>query len=213
MLSIASRTLRTASRTVRAAIAYVGFAGKKRVAGYGFADAGSVMTGGAATSARGRPPHPIAVTKAAAIIAIRFTARFCTQPVRSAADTKVNHVPPCYPLASSVMSTIGGPGGIGGPKGPGGVDGADGPDDIEGPEGADAAADVQSTAATGATGDIDALAAEVAAGRITRQEAIDRLVEATAGPELGAAERAELRELLTDLVANDPYLGALANRV
>lgn len=114
------------------------------------------------------------------------------------------------------MSTIGGPGGIGGPKGPGGVDGPDGPDDVEGLEGAERAdqtTDVQGTAATGATGDIDALAAEVAAGRITRQEAIDRLVEATAGPELGAAERAELRELLTDLVANDPYLGALANRI
>lgn len=114
------------------------------------------------------------------------------------------------------MSTIGGPGGIGGPKGPGGVDGPDGPDDVEGLEGAERAdqtTDVQGTAATGAAGDIDALAAEVAAGRITRQEAIDRLVEATAGPELGAAERAELRELLTDLVANDPYLGALANRI
>lgn len=108
------------------------------------------------------------------------------------------------------MSTIGGPGGIGGPKGPGGVDGSDGPDDIEGAAGAERA---DATAATGATSDIDALAAEVAAGRITRQEAIDRLVEATAGPELGAAERAELRELLTDLVANDPYLGALANRI
>lgn len=114
------------------------------------------------------------------------------------------------------MSTIGGPGGIGGPKGPGGVDGPDGPDDVEGLEGAERAdqtTDVQGTAATGAAGDIDALAAEVAAGRITRQEAIDRLVEATAGPELGATERAELRELLTDLVANDPYLGALANRI
>lgn len=114
------------------------------------------------------------------------------------------------------MSTIGGPGGIGGPKGP---DGPDGPDDIEGVDGADAtagteaAADVQQAAATSGTADIDALAADVAAGRLTRQEAIDRLVEATAGPELGAAERAELRELLTDLVANDPYLGALANRV
>jgi len=30
---------------------------------------------------------------------------------------------------------------------------------------------------------------------------------------MDATERAELRELLTDLVANDPYLGALANRV
>ena len=37
--------------------------------------------------------------------------------------------------------------------------------------------------------------------------------EATATPDLSAAERAELRELLSDLVANDPYFGGLANRV
>ncbi|MBA2544814.1 MAG: hypothetical protein H0V17_34535 [Deltaproteobacteria bacterium] len=60
---------------------------------------------------------------------------------------------------------------------------------------------------------VDKLAAEIAAGNLSPGEAIDRLVEATAGPELDAAERAELRELLTDLVANDPYLGGLAGRV
>ena len=72
---------------------------------------------------------------------------------------------------------------------------------------------IEQAAAAGGTGDIDALAAEVAAGRLTPHEAIERLVDATAGPELGPAERAELREMLTDLVANDPYLGALAGRV
>jgi hypothetical protein len=66
---------------------------------------------------------------------------------------------------------------------------------------------------TAATGDIEALAAEVAAGRLTPHEAIDRLVEATAGPGIDAAERAELRELLTDLVTNDPYLGGLVGRI
>jgi hypothetical protein len=123
------------------------------------------------------------------------------------------------------MSTIGGPGGIGGPKGPGGPEGPDGPDEIgelDAPDAGTAAgaagaigrdAGVEQAAAAGAAGDIDALAAEIAAGRLTPHEAIERLVDATAGPELGAAERAELRELLTDLVANDPYLGALAGRV
>lgn len=114
------------------------------------------------------------------------------------------------------MSTIGGPGGIGGPKGPDGPDGVDGPDELGGPDGAgaaDATRDVGATTAAHGASDIDSLAAEVAAGRLTRQEAIDRLVEATAGPELDAADRAELREMLTDLVANDPYLGALANRI
>src|SRR5687767_2495322 len=106
--------------------------------------------------------------------------------------------------------SIGGPGGIGGPKGPtgpSGVDGADAVDDVAG----DAA--VERAAGTGRAADIDALAAEVAAGRLTAREAIDRLVDATATPDMDATERAELREILTDLVANDPYLGGLANRV
>lgn len=105
------------------------------------------------------------------------------------------------------MSTINGPGGIGGPKGP---DGPEGPAEIE-----DVAGDVPVEQAPGASpaGHVEALAAEVAAGRLTQREAIDRLVEATAGPGLDAAERAELRALLTDLVANDPYLGSLAGRI
>jgi acetyl-CoA carboxylase carboxyltransferase component len=74
-------------------------------------------------------------------------------------------------------------------------------------------ADVERAAAAGRAPDIDALSAEVAAGRLTAREAIERLVDATATAEMDATERAELRELLTDLVANDPYLGALANRV
>jgi hypothetical protein len=106
------------------------------------------------------------------------------------------------------MSTIGGPGGIGGPKGP---DGPDGPDDLDeaAPLSQASAEKVDAAASTM----VDQLAADIAAGKLTQREAIDRLVEATAGPELGAAERAELRELLSDLVANDPFLGTLANRV
>ena len=100
------------------------------------------------------------------------------------------------------MSTIGGPGGIGGPKGPSDVG------DATEVEGAD-----KNTATTAATSDIDVLAAEVAAGRLTPHEAIDRLVDATAASDLGPAERAELREMLVELIANDPYLGTLANRV
>lgn len=105
------------------------------------------------------------------------------------------------------MTSIDGPGGIGGPKGPGGPEGAAELDDVAG--------DVPVEQAHGTTGASEALAlaAEVAAGRLTQREAIDRLVEATAGPGLDAAERAELRELLTDLVANDPYLGGLAGRI
>src|SRR5690349_3423349 len=108
------------------------------------------------------------------------------------------------------MTSIGGPGGIGGPKGP------QGPSDAHAPEGVEDARDVGDVEAARETGhapDIDALSAEVAAGRMTAREAIERLVDATATPDMNATERAELREMLTDLVANDPYLGALANRV
>jgi hypothetical protein len=125
------------------------------------------------------------------------------------------------------MSTIGGPGGIGGPKGPGGSggspaveDGGDVPDVGGVGEVGDVAnvGDVASEVAVAGpqaarATELDALAAEVAAGRLTPHEALDRLVEAAAGPGLDATERAELRELLRDLVANDPYLGALVGRI
>ncbi|HEY4058213.1 MAG TPA: hypothetical protein VGM39_16485 [Kofleriaceae bacterium] len=111
------------------------------------------------------------------------------------------------------MSGIGGPGGIGGPKGPSGpsgpgsIDGTDGADEVGGLERVDHADAASSTA------DIDKLAAEVAAGRLTPREAIDQLVDQTATPDLSPTERQELREMLSDLVANDPYFGGLANRV
>jgi hypothetical protein len=120
------------------------------------------------------------------------------------------------------MTTIGGPGGIHGPKGPGGPTGAsetrDVTDDTQVAEPASAprAAEVGRIGEAGniaEIGDVQALAAELAAGRLTQREAVDRLVAATAGPGLGAAERAELRELLTDLIANDPTLGALVGRI
>lgn len=108
------------------------------------------------------------------------------------------------------MTGIGGPGGIGGPKGPGPVDGTPEIDDVGE---VDDVGDVERAAGTGRAADIDALSAQVAAGQLTAREAIDRLVDATATPDMDATDRAELREMLTDLVANDPYLGALAGRV
>jgi hypothetical protein len=105
------------------------------------------------------------------------------------------------------MSMINGPGGIGGPRGP---DGPEGPAEIEDVTGE---VPIEQAPGAGPAGNVEALTAEISAGRLTQREAIDRLVEATAGPGLDAAERAELRELLTDLVANDPYLGSLAGRI
>ena len=118
------------------------------------------------------------------------------------------------------MSTIGGPGGIGGPKGPKGPDGPSSIDDVDDVDNTDPTAPAETagvaesrTISGAGPVDVDALAGEIAAGRLTPHEAIDRLVEATAGPDLDAAERAELREMLTDLVANDPYLGRLVGRI
>ena len=57
-------------------------------------------------------------------------------------------------------------------------------------------------------------AVEIAAGRMTPREAVDKLVDEIAGSDqLGASERAELRELLADLVANDPYLQSIVGRL
>ena len=106
------------------------------------------------------------------------------------------------------MSTIGGPGGVGGPKGPGGASDVDGPDDLD-----DVGALDSTTAARAADG-LEAMASEIAAGRLSPREAVDKLVEEIAGSDaLGKTEQAELRELLTDLVANDPYLQSIVGRV
>ena len=112
------------------------------------------------------------------------------------------------------MSSIGGPGGIGGPKGPGGPGRVDGADDAADVGDVGDVADVGGAAGAGgvAPGHLDAMASEIAAGKLSPREAIDKLVD-QAGADLPAGDRAELRELLTDLVANDPYLAGLAGRV
>ena len=108
------------------------------------------------------------------------------------------------------MSSIGGPGGIGGPKGPSGPSGPDGAD-----KASDITADagVDSARAARALSGLEAMAADIAAGKLTAREAVDKLVSDIAGSEqLGPAEQADLRELLTDLVNNDPHLAALIGR-
>jgi hypothetical protein len=117
------------------------------------------------------------------------------------------------------MSTIGGPGGIGGPKGPKGPDGPDGPDNGSGPDGPDKLSGGRgpdAAAATASTGqaDIDAIAADIASGKLTPREAVDKLVDQVAGTDvLDPADRAELREMMADLVANDPHLQGLLGRI
>lgn len=123
------------------------------------------------------------------------------------------------------MTAIGGSGGVSGPMGATGATGpsaTDAADDLDGatggaridrPETTGRAGRLDAAAHVTDTGEIDALASDVAAGRLTRDEAIDRLIEATASNGLDVSERAELRELLGDLVANDPYLGGLIGRM
>ena len=117
------------------------------------------------------------------------------------------------------MTSIGGPGGIGGPKspsgpgGPTGPDGPDRPDDVADATEADLAG-VDAAEAMKAAGGLEAMVADIAAGRLSANEAIDRLVgELALGDALGAAEEAELREMLNELVANDPYLLSLVGRI
>jgi hypothetical protein len=111
------------------------------------------------------------------------------------------------------VSTIGGPGGVGGPKGPGGVDHTDdvgGADEVAGGERAEGA----ERAAGAAPTRFDGIAADIAAGKLTPHEAVERMVDEIAGhQDLAAADRAELRELLADLVANDPYLASLIGQI
>lgn len=116
------------------------------------------------------------------------------------------------------MSTIGGPGGIGGPKGPQGLDAPDGPSETAAADATDAtdAPDAASTTRLAATGDphLDAMASDIAAGKLTPREAVDKLVDQLAGTDaLDPADRAELREMMADLVANDPHLQGLLGRL
>ena len=106
------------------------------------------------------------------------------------------------------MSTIGGPGGIGGPKGPKPPGGAEDVGEVSAETGVEAAEQTRSTS------ELDAIAADLSAGRLTPHEAVEKLVDQIAnGTDLGPADRAELRELMADLIANDPHLGALINRL
>ncbi len=124
-------------------------------------------------------------------------------PIRTASNGTLS--------CESFMTSIGGPGGIGGPKGPSGPAAPDAPDASAG---ADEVAEPTGAAAAAKAGEFDAIAADIAAGKLTPQQAVDRIVDEIAGSDaLGAADRAELRELLADLVANDPYLAALVGRV
>jgi hypothetical protein len=127
---------------------------------------------------------------------------------------------------TSGISGSGGPGGARGPGGPGGpattdeageageAGEAEGAVETGAPLAAHAAA--PGGAAVGLdTGGIDRIAADLDAGRISGREALDRLLDEAVPEDAGldAAERADLREAMLELIANDPHLQALAARI
>lgn len=60
---------------------------------------------------------------------------------------------------------------------------------------------------------VDALAAALDAGQITPEQALQQLLDERISADLAPADRAELRAMLTELAAEDPYLsGLLAGR-
>jgi hypothetical protein len=117
---------------------------------------------------------------------------------------------------TSGINRSGGPGGAGGPTGPGDV--AD-VGEAEAPVEAGAPLEVHAAGAAAAggveTAQIDRIAADLDAGRISGREALDRLLDEAVPADLALdeAERAELREAMEELIAHDPHLAALAARI
>lgn len=110
------------------------------------------------------------------------------------------------------MTSTGGPGELTGPVGPGLAHDLDDLDDLD--DGTAAALDdrVARVPAVAAR-TLQALAGAVQAGQLTPHAATHALVEdIAAGGEFDPTRRAELVELLTDLVTNDPYLAARVGR-
>ena len=115
-----------------------------------------------------------------------------------------------------MTSGISGPGGPRDARGPLGAGGMDGAGEVRG-AGAALTAEVERLRAAGtsspvAASELGSLAAELDAGRITGDEAIAQLI-AGLGDELGDVDGAELRAMMADLVAADPYLSELAGRL
>jgi len=83
-------------------------------------------------------------------------------------------------------------------------------------DGADAAGGPEAAEAARAADPLRGVAADLRAGRITPEQAVDRLVEATVSRRAGAAPeavRARLRASLVDLLASDPHLADLVKRL
>lgn len=89
----------------------------------------------------------------------------------------------------------------GGPAGPAGPSGPDDPDDVAG------------AAPAKVEGRLAELAAGLDRGTMRAEDVLSELIEGAVGPETDPEIAAELRSLMQDLIANDPYLAGLAREV
>jgi hypothetical protein len=116
-------------------------------------------------------------------------------------------------VMSSGIDRPGGPGGPSGTGSPTGPAGADDPADVVRAAGGDRAGQAVGVGGLDRAAGADpmvALAAELDAGRISPDQALARLLDEGLGADLDPAQRAELEELFSELLANDPYLAGLA---
>jgi len=60
---------------------------------------------------------------------------------------------------------------------------------------------------------IDQITTDFASGKLDRTQAIEALIEAVMPAHLGGVPRAEVKEIMLDLVASDPYLQQLVSRL
>ncbi len=99
-----------------------------------------------------------------------------------------------------------------GPSGPTGPDDPDGPDGLDGLERPDASA-----AADPSRGVSDAQIAQLAAalqsGSMRTEDALAALIDGAVGTEADPELATELRALMQELVATDPYLAGLAREL
>jgi hypothetical protein len=143
---------------------------------------------------------------------------FCEKPLPLSADSYI-HASQAPPNHANLTATLRkgqcAMTSIKGPTGPILVDASavsgTAPQAAERSHGPAFAAHVEAARAQSAAGAdyVQQLASEVSAGRMSPTEAVDVLVEAAAGPDLPDVQRAELRSLLTDIIANDPHFASL----
>jgi len=94
-----------------------------------------------------------------------------------------------------------------GPAGPSGPDGSDGPEVSLSPAG------IGGAEAAKVEGRIAQMAEAMQAGSMRPEDALAELLDGAVGDDLDPELASELREMMHELIANDPYLASLAREV